>query len=162
MLVKAPNSLPKSHMLQIFHLMQMSTLTVSHWDHSAAAKSLQSCPTLCDPTDGSPSGSTIPGILQARKLEWVAISFSNAWKWKVKVKSLSKCPTLHDPMDYSLPGSFIHGIFQARVLEWGAIAFSGDHPIEAKYSYIYTQRYSLSNADIIVKQPHPTSTTFFF
>ena len=53
-----------------------------------AAKSLQSCPTLCDPTDGSPPGSPIPGILQARTLEWVAISFSNAWKWKVKVKSL--------------------------------------------------------------------------
>ena len=56
---------------------------------AAAAKSLQSCPTLCDPTDGSPPGSAIPGILQARTLEWVAISFSNAWKWKVKVKSLS-------------------------------------------------------------------------
>ena len=56
---------------------------------AAAAKSLQSCPTLCDPRDGSPPGSPIPGILQARALEWVAISFSNAWKWKVKVKSLS-------------------------------------------------------------------------
>ena len=56
---------------------------------AAAAKSLQSCPTLWDPIDGSPPGSPIPGILQARTLEWVAISFSNAWKWKVKVKSLS-------------------------------------------------------------------------
>ena len=56
---------------------------------AAAAKSLQSCPTLCDPIDGSPPGSPIPGILQARALEWVAISFSNASKWKVKVKSLS-------------------------------------------------------------------------
>ena len=56
---------------------------------AAAAKLLQSCLTLCDPTDGSPPGSTVPGILQARTLEWVAISFSNAWKWKVKVKSLS-------------------------------------------------------------------------
>ena len=55
-----------------------------------AAKSLQSCPTLCDPIDGSPLRSTIPGILQARTLEWVAISFSNAWKWKGKVKSLSR------------------------------------------------------------------------
>ena len=55
---------------------------------AAAAKSLQSCPTLCDPIDGSPPGSPIPGILQARTLEWVAISFSNAWKWKVKGKSL--------------------------------------------------------------------------
>ena len=55
----------------------------------AAAKSLQSCATLCDPIVGSPPGSPIPGILQARTLEWVAISFSNAWKWKVKVKLLS-------------------------------------------------------------------------
>ena len=55
-----------------------------------AAKSLQSCPTLCDPIDGSPPGSPVPGILQARTLEWVAVSFSNAWKWKVKVKLLSR------------------------------------------------------------------------
>ena len=59
-----------------------------YW-YAAAAKSLQSCPTLCDPIDGSPPGSSVPGILQARILEWVAISFSNAWKWKVKVKLLS-------------------------------------------------------------------------
>ena len=57
---------------------------------AAAAKSLQSCPTLCNPIEGSPPGSPIPGILQARTLEWVAISFSNAWKWKVKVKLLSR------------------------------------------------------------------------
>ena len=57
--------------------------------HVAIAKSLQSCPTLCDPMDSSPPGSPVPGILQARTLEWVAISFSNAWNWKVKVKSLS-------------------------------------------------------------------------
>ena len=57
---------------------------------AAAAKSLQSCLTLCDPIDGSPPGSPVSGILQARTLEWVAISFSNAWKWKVKVKSLSR------------------------------------------------------------------------
>ena len=63
---------------------------------AAAAKSLQSCLTLCDPIDSSPPGSPVPGILQARTLEWVAISFSNAWKWKVKVKSLS-CVRLSDP-----------------------------------------------------------------
>jgi len=57
---------------------------------AAAAKSLQSCPTLCDPRDGSPPGFPVSGILQARTLEWVAISFSNAWKWKVKVKLLSR------------------------------------------------------------------------
>ena len=62
-----------------------------------AAKSLQSCPSLCDPIDGSPPGSTIPGILQARTPEWVAISFSNAWKWKVKVKSLSRVRLLVIP-----------------------------------------------------------------
>ena len=90
---------------------------------AATDKLLQSCLTLRDPIDSSPPGSPVPGILQARTLEWVAISFSNAWKWKVKVKSLSKCPTLRDPMDCSLPGSSAHGIFQAGVLEWVAIAF---------------------------------------
>ena len=64
---------------------------------AAAAKSLQLCPTLCDPIDGSPPGSPVPGILQARTLEWVAISFSDAWKWKVKVKSLSRVWLLGTP-----------------------------------------------------------------
>ena len=68
------------------------TLTLSKFKIlccGTAAKSLQSCPTLCDPRDGNPPGSPVPGILQARTLEWVAISLSNAWRWKVKVKSLS-------------------------------------------------------------------------
>ena len=64
---------------------------------AAAAKSYQSCPTLCDPIDGSPPGSPVPGILQARTLEWVAISFSNAGKGKVKVKSLSRVQLLATP-----------------------------------------------------------------
>ena len=84
--------------------------------------------TLCDPIDGSPPGSHIPGILQARTLEWVAISFSNheseKWKW-----SCSVCPTLSNPMDCSLPGSSVHRISQAGVLEWGAIAFSVNCPL---------------------------------
>ena len=93
---------------------------------AAAAESLQSCPTLWDPIDGSPPGSPVPRILQARTLKWVAISFSNAWKWKVKSESevAQSCPTLCNPMDYSPSGSSVHGILQARVLEWGAIAFS--------------------------------------
>ena len=62
-----------------------------------AAASLQSCPTLCDPTDGSPPGSPVPGILQARTLEWVAISFSSAWEWKVKGKSLSHVQLVATP-----------------------------------------------------------------
>ena len=64
---------------------------------AAAAKSLQSCPTLCDPTDGSPPGSPVPGTLQARTLEWAAISFSSACKGKVKVKSLSHVRLLATP-----------------------------------------------------------------
>ena len=65
--------------------------------YAVAAKSLPSCPTLCNPIDGSPPGSRIPGILQARTLDWVAISFSNAWKWKVKVKLLSRVRLLATP-----------------------------------------------------------------
>ena len=65
--------------------------------YHAAAKSLQLCPTLCDPIDGSPSGSPVPGILQGRTREWVAISFSTAWKWKVKGKSLSRVRLLATP-----------------------------------------------------------------
>ena len=64
---------------------------------TAAAKLVQSCPTLCDPIDGSPPGFPVPGILQARTLEWVAISFSSAWKWKVKVKSFSRVQLFATP-----------------------------------------------------------------
>ena len=76
------------------HLKRCSTLLIVA---TAAAKSLQSCLTLCDPIDGSPPGFAIPGILQARTLEWVAISFSNAWKWKVKGKLLSHVRLLATP-----------------------------------------------------------------
>ena len=89
---------------------------------ASAAKLLHSCPTLWDPIDGSPPGSPVPGILQARTMECFAISFSNAWKWKVKVKSLSRVRPLVTPWTAAHQGSSTHGIFQARVLEWGAIA----------------------------------------
>ena len=89
--------------------------------NAAAAKSLQSCPTLCDPTDGSPPGSSVPGILQARILQWVAISFSNAC---MHAKLLQSCLTLCNTMDSSPPGSSVHRILQARTLEWVAISFS--------------------------------------
>ena len=100
---------------------------------AAAAKSLQSCLTLCDPIDGTPPGSPVPGILQARTLEWVAISFSNAWKWKVKVKSLSHVQLLATHglqptrllLPWDLPGKSTgvgcHCLLQ---LEWLAIPFS--------------------------------------
>ena len=93
----------------------------------SAAKSLWSCPTLCDPRDSSPPGSPVPRILQARTL---GCHFRLQF---MKVKSESEfarsCPTLRDPMDCSLPGSSVHGIFQARVPEWGAIAFSVTSPL---------------------------------
>ena len=76
---------------------------------NAAAESLQSYLTLCNPTDGSPPGSLVPGILQARTLEWVAISFFNARKWKVKVKSISPVQLLPTPWTAASPGSSVHG-----------------------------------------------------
>ena len=88
---------------------------------AAAAKSLQLCPTLCDPIDGSPPGSPVPGVLQARTLEWVAISFSNAWKWKVKGKLLSCVQLLVTPwtaahqtfpsMGFSRHWSLVHPLY---------------------------------------------------
>ena len=77
----------------------------------AAAKSLQSCPTLCDPIDGSPPGSPVPGILQARTLEWAAISFSDAWKWKVSALMTVYCPT--EWMYYKL---VIHSFTVRRII----------------------------------------------
>ena len=88
---------------------------------AAAAKSLQSCPTLCNPIDGSPPGSSVLGILQARMLEWVAISSSNAC---MHAKLPQSCLTLCNPMNNSPPGSSVPGILQARTLEWAAISFS--------------------------------------
>ena len=105
----------------------MFTSSTGPLRHHAAAKSLQSCLTLCDPTDGSPPGSPVPGILQAWTLEWVAISFSNAWKWKVKGKSLSRARLLATPWtDCSPPSSSVLGILQARALEWGATGAVGN------------------------------------
>ena len=95
---------------------------------AAAAKSLQSCPTLCDPADSSPLGSPVPGILQARTLEWVAISFSNAWKWKVKVKSLSCVRLLATPWTaaYQTPPSMRF----SRQEYWSGL------PLPSPYMYI--------------------------
>ena len=127
--LKYENSLSSLLLVRVFQydLHQQYELLTACWKLKfSAAKSLQSCPTLCDPIEGSPPGFPIPGILQARTLEWVAISFSNAWKWKVESESevAQSCPTLSDPMDCSPLGSSVHGSFQARVLEWGTSAFS--------------------------------------
>ena len=96
---------PSTDKLWYAHAMEyysaIKRIRVSYWSvqqHAApAAKLLQPCPTLCNPIDGSPPGSPVPGILQARTLEWVAISFSNAWKRKVKVKSLNHVQLLATP-----------------------------------------------------------------
>ena len=101
-----------------------------HTAAAAAAKSRQSCPTLCDPRDGSPPGPAVPGILQARTLDWVAISFSNAWKWKVKVKSLSRVWLLVTPWTaaYQAPPSMgfsrqEYGVGCHCLLQWYTLLY---------------------------------------
>ena len=103
---------------------------------AAAAKSLQSCPTLCDPIDGSPPGSPIPGILQARTLEWVAISFSNAGKWKVKVKSLSRVRLFATPWTaaYQAPPSM--GF--SRQEYWSGVPLPSPSNNTTKFLFIYS------------------------
>ena len=88
---------------------------------AAAVKSLQSCPTLCDPIDSSPRGSAVPGILQARTLEWVAVSFSNTWKWKVKVKSLSRARLLATPRTAAYQAPLSMGF--SRQEYWSGLPF---------------------------------------
>ena len=102
---------------------------------ATTAKSLQSCPTLCDPRDGSPPGSPVPGILWARTLEWVAISFSNAWKWKVKVKSLSCVRLLATPWTAAYQTPLSMGFSRQEYYSGGAIAFSMEH---TRHSFIGT------------------------
>ena len=121
---------------------------------AAAAKSLQSCPTLCDPRDGSPPGSPIPGILQGRTLEWVAISFSNAWRWKVKGKSLSHVRLFATPWTtaYQAPPSvgFSRQEYWSGVplpsLRWGlTLDYSKQMPgdgLEMESTFICTWRQS--------------------
>ena len=97
---------------------------------AAAAKLLQLCPTLCDPIDGSPLGSSVPGILQARILVRAAISFSNAWKWKVKVKSFSRALLLVTPWTTACQAPPSMGFSMQE--------YSSGLPLPSPYSYIYT------------------------
>ena len=147
----------------------MTKTTFSYTAAAAtAAKSLQSCPTLCNPIDGSPPGSPIPGILQARTLEWVAISFSNSWKWKVKVKSPSRVQLLATPWTaaYQTPPSmgfsrqeywsgvplpspiFHHYCYENQIycdFEWFALETNRDHSVifEIIPKYCISDSYSL-------------------
>ena len=120
-------------------LVSTAALQIGSWDSiaAAAAKSLQSCPTLCDPTDGSPPGSPIPGILQARTLEWVTISFSNVWKWKVKVKSLSHVRLFETSWTAAYQASLSMGF--SRQEYWSGLPFPS--PI---YALIYNICFCLS------------------
>ena len=102
--------------MNVKHLAQY--LTPYRHTAAAAAKSLQLCPTLFDPIDSSPPGSSVPGSLQARILEWDAISFCNAC---MPAKSLQSCPTLCHPMDSSPPGSPVHGILWQEY--WSGLPF---------------------------------------
>ena len=92
---------------------------------AAAAKLLQSCPTLCDPIDSSPPGSPVPGILQARTLEWVAISFSSAWKWKVKVKSFSHVWLLATPWTATYQAPLSLGFYRQEY--WSRVPLPSPH-----------------------------------
>ena len=103
------------------HLFRYPTLLVIA---TAAAKSLQSCPTLCDPIDGSPPGSPRPWDSPGKNTGVGCHFLLQCMKVKSESEVAQSCPTLRDPMVWSLPGSSVHGIFQARVLAWGAIAFT--------------------------------------
>ena len=105
-------------------LSRLRELHIQSWEASeysaaAAAKSLQLCPTLCDPIDGSPPGSPVSGILQVRTLEWVAISFSKAWKWKLKVKSVSHVRLLATPWTAAYPAPPSMGF--SRLEYWSGV-----------------------------------------
>ena len=98
---------------------------------AAAAKSLQSFPTLCDPIDGSPPGSPVPGILQARTLEWVTISLSNAWKWKVKVKSLCRAQFLVTPWTAAFQAPPSMGF--SRQEYWSGVPLPSPYKVKGVY-----------------------------
>ena len=106
---------------------------------AAAAKSLQSCPTLCNPIDGSPPDFPIPGILKARTLEWVAISFSNAWKWKVKVKSLSRVRLPATPWTAAYQAPLSMGF--SRQEYWSGLPLTSLNWMLEKHLYHLRNRY---------------------
>ena len=118
--------------------------TLDYHRTNPPAKSLQSCPTLCDPIDSSPPGSPVPGILQSmgssRQEYWSGVPLpSPRTNPAAAAKLLQLCLTLCDPVDCSPPGSSVHGIFQARVLEWRAIAFSRANPREYRIVRTHTK-----------------------
>ena len=128
---------------------------------AAAAKLLQSCPTLCDPIDGSPPGSPVPGILQARTLEWVAISFPSAWKWKVKVKSLSQVWLFATPWTAAYQAPPPMGF--SRQEYWSGVPLPSPKCILQKGSFYLVFRASPLSAVFwkITKAKYPMTETYF-
>ena len=115
------------------------TNILNHWeDHAAAAESLQSCLTLCDPIDGSPPGSPLPWDSLGKNTGVGCHFLLQCMKVKSESEVAQSCLTLSDPMDCSPPGSTIHGIFQARVVEWGAIALA-----LTIWTFVYAFQHSL-------------------
>ena len=149
-------------MVFIHHVFSSRFLENGHLDgpqtHAAAAKSLQSCPTLCNPIDGSLPGFPVPGILQAGT--GVGCHFLlQCMKVKSESEVTQSCPTLSDPMDCSLPGSSVHGILQTRVLEWVAIAFSNlytYYPVNSWSTWTILMQFCLLPVPI---STFPSSTT---
>ena len=132
---------------------------------AAAAESLQLCPTLCEPRDGSLPGSPVPGILQARTLEWVAISFCNAWQWKVKVKLLSRARLLATPWTaaYQAPPSM--GF--SRQEYWSGVPLPSPMSCElwaATSSKDQVQLYCKENSEwlLFIRDTHPGNSPSFF
>ena len=148
--------------------MYIQTLALTHvcsvvldplWPNAAAAaaKSLQSCPTLCDPIGGSPPGFPVPGILQARTLEWVAISFSNAWKWKVKVKLLSHVWLLATPWTVAHQAPLSMGF--SRQEYWSGVPLPSPPPASPQQLLYYSLSWILTTLGTSCKQNH---TVFAF
>ena len=150
--------------LQVFACTISSTRNIPHsllhLAAAAAAKSLQSCPTLCDPIDGSPPGSPIPGILQAQNTGVGCHFLLQCMKVKSESEVAQSYLTLRNPMDCSPPGSSAHGVFQARVLEWGAIAFSVftwlilNIKTNVVKAFLYHQLYTKCLTFMITFNPH--------
>ena len=132
-------------------LFSMSLILFMSHAAAAAAKSLQSCPTLCNHGDGSPPGSPIPGILQARTLDWVAISFSNAWKWKVKMKSLGHVRLLATPWTAAHRAPPSMGF--SRQEYWSGVPLPSPHCATDHYKFFISQNWTSTS----IEQPLSSS-----
>ena len=134
---------------------------------AAAAKSLQSCLTLCYPIDGSPPGFPVPGVLQARTLEWVAVSFSNAWKWKVKVKLLSRVRLLATPWTAVYQAPLPMGF--SRQEYWSGLPLPSPSTLLANVNYttqfyqLWSPCYTLAPQTLfIIESLYPITSPFLF